>query len=150
MKKLVISAMMLGATGGILRAADILSDKSFKWHVVIRPLSRDSKPSELDFSAPVNRAKLPTPGAECFLSILPMLKTDPRARWEQSVNLTCNSFTTGALCRAGDRRNGWVSGIVEKKSGDLDISVTCDQFEGSSFHESFWDQISDLARGLWS
>jgi hypothetical protein len=65
-------------------------------------------------------------------------------RAEQSANLTCNSFTIGALCHLGDQNNGWLSGVVEGKKHNLNISVTCDQFDGTSFHDGWKDHLKAL------
>jgi hypothetical protein len=129
--------LSLAAPRGFIYAADIVSDKKgFKWHVDIRELKPNSKGKTLDFQGPVDRKKLPIEDGNCFISILPLLKTGPLAPWEQSVNLTCNSFAIGGLCQLGEKNSGWISGVVEGKRKFIRINITCDSLDDSFLRES--------------
>ncbi len=132
------------------KAADIeLPNKSFKWKVTMSEIGKNGPGITKSFDQPVDGLKLQTGAGDCYLSILPALKTDNSTSPEQSVNLTCNSFSTGALCREGDKRSGWLSGVLEGKNKVVAINVTCDQYDGSSFHDSFWDHLKDVIASLW-
>ena len=119
------------------------SETSFKWRLVISELGTSSSSSQM-FDAAISRKKIATAEGDCYLSLLPLHAATSADKAEQSANLTCNSFTIGALCRQGDPNNGWLSGVFEGKKHEINISVTCDQFDGTSFHDGWWDQLKAL------
>jgi hypothetical protein len=133
-----------------LFAGDIIAKgKSFKWTVVISEPQTSTTTKTLVYDKVMDRTRLPVDLGECYLSLLDVLKTDEKAKWEQSANLTCNSVTVINLCRLGDKGSSWINAVVEKKDKFVGVSVYCDQFDGSSFHDSASDHFSEIFRSLW-